>query len=42
MCPEHGDFYSSPDDSDTKPRWRKSDEAELRIVSEGKLAGVGD
>lgn len=37
-----GIFKNSSGDSDMKPRWRKSHETELRLVSEGTLAGVGD
>lgn len=37
-----GGVQSCPDDSALKPRWGKSDETELRTVSEGTLAGVGD
>lgn len=36
-----GLFKNSSDDSYVKPRWRKNDEAALRIVSEGTLGGGG-
>lgn len=37
-----GIFQSSSDDSAMKPRWGESDETELRTVSEGTMAGVGN
>lgn len=36
-----GLFKNSSDDSYVKPRWRKNDEAALRIVCEGTLGGGG-
>ena len=34
------EIFKNSDDSYMKPRWRKSHEAALRIVSEGTLGGV--